>query len=63
MSVLLNNGDGTFAARLDYPAGSTPYSIAVADLNGDGRPDLAVANNGYVPDNGNVSVLLNTCLP
>ena len=44
VSVLLNNGTGTFAAKVDYPTGSYPDSVAVADLNGDGKPDLAVAN-------------------
>ena len=44
VSVLLNNGDGTFAARVDYPTGTAPASVAAADLNGDGKPDLAVAN-------------------
>ncbi len=55
MSVLLNQGNGTFAAKVDYGAGTTPYSVAAADLNGDGKPDLAVAN--YT--GGLVSVLLN----
>jgi hypothetical protein len=58
VSVLLNLGNGTFAAAVNYAAGSGPYSVTAADLNGDGKPDLAVANSG-----GNVSVLLNTCLP
>ena len=44
VSVLLNNGDGTFAAKVDYPTGTRPLSVAAADLNGDGKPDLAVAN-------------------
>ena len=44
-SVLLNNGDGTFAAKVDYPTGVSPSSVAAADLNGDGKIDLAVPNN------------------
>ena len=59
MSVLLNQGNGTFAAPVRYAAGLRPVSVAAADLNGDGRPDLAVANSR----SANVSVLLNTCLP
>lgn len=44
VSVLLGNGDGTFQAQSIYNTGSDPHSVAVADLNGDGIPDLAVAN-------------------
>ena len=57
MSVLLNNGNGTFAATVDYATGR-PLSVAAADLNGDGKPDLAVAN----ADSNNVSVLLNASI-
>jgi hypothetical protein len=47
VSVLLGNGDGTFQAAQVYDAGgSTATGLAVADLNGDGKPDLAVANLG-----------------
>ena len=44
VSVLLNRGDGTFKAR-DYDTGHgrTPRIVAIGDLNGDGRPDLATA--------------------
>jgi hypothetical protein len=55
VSVLLGNGDGTFAAARSFAAGSRPYSVAVGDVNGDGLLDLAVAN--YV-SSGTVSVLL-----
>ena len=55
VSVLINRGDGTFQARLDYATGPGPYSVAIGDLNGDGKPDLATANDG---DN-TVSVLVN----
>ena len=54
MSVLLGNGDGTFQAAVNYPAGLNPFSVAVGDFNGDGKPDLAVANYG----SNTVSVLL-----
>ncbi|MGV4988938.1 FG-GAP-like repeat-containing protein [Streptomyces sp. NRAIS3] len=46
--------DPLFAARVDYPVGSGPVSVAVADLNGDGKADLAVTNG----NDGTVSVLL-----
>jgi hypothetical protein len=44
VSVLLGNGDGTFKAAPCYLVGSGPTSVAVGDFNGDGHPDLAVAN-------------------
>jgi hypothetical protein len=54
VSVLLGNGDGTFQAAQNFPAGSRPQSVAVGDFNGDGHLDLVVAN----PSAGTVSVLL-----
>src|SRR5947207_3832546 len=44
VSVLLGNGNGTFAARQDFTTGTSPASVAVADVNGDGKVDLAVTN-------------------
>ena len=55
VSVLLNRGDGSFRAKLDYSTGHGPGSVAIGDLNGDGKPDLATAND----DANTVSVLLN----
>jgi len=43
-SVLLGNGNGSFRPRTDFGTGSNPYFVAIGDLNGDGKPDLAVAN-------------------
>src|SRR5437867_4654829 len=44
LAVLLGNGDGTFQAARTVDVGITPAFVAVRDVNGDGRPDLAVAN-------------------
>jgi hypothetical protein len=46
VSILLGNGDGTFTAAGESATGSIPVSSAVGDFNGDGKPDLAVANYG-----------------
>jgi hypothetical protein len=54
ISVLLGNGDGTFQPQVTYNVGNTPYAIAVADFNGDGKLDLAVAN----VEGDTVSILL-----
>ena len=62
--VLLGNGDGTFQPAREYATGvpEPAASAAVADLNGDGRLDLAVAGDSYNPVTnttvGEVSVLL-----
>jgi hypothetical protein len=39
---------------LHFPTGTGPNSVVTTDLNGDGKPDLVVCNNG----DGTVSVLL-----
>jgi uncharacterized protein (UPF0548 family) len=62
VSVLLNNGNGTFQKAVPYSSGGqNPYSVAVADVNNDGIPDLLLANNCASDtncNNGTVSVLL-----
>ncbi len=45
VSVLLSNGDGTFQAPITYTAAARSGFVTVADFNGDGIPDLAVANS------------------
>jgi Flp pilus assembly secretin CpaC len=50
VSIFLGNGDGTFilpgGTRMDFPAGTAPTSIAVADFNQDGLPDLGITASG-----------------
>jgi hypothetical protein len=66
VGVLLGNGDGTFQTAVTYGAGGyEPSSVAVADVNGDGNPDLIVANYCAMQDgcrspnvDGSVGVLL-----
>jgi hypothetical protein len=60
LQLFLGNGDGTFAGPQDYLAGGQSFPVAVADFNGDGKPDLAAGDYGE----NFVSVLLNqTPLP
>jgi hypothetical protein len=56
VAIFLSNGNGAFAAPVQYAAGSSPVSMAVLDLNHDGKLDLAVADNNSSP--GKVWVLL-----
>ena len=43
VTVLIGNGDGTFQKGLNYTVGANPTTLAVGDVNGDGKPDLVVA--------------------
>ncbi|HED37429.1 MAG TPA: VCBS repeat-containing protein, partial [Ignavibacteria bacterium] len=63
VSVLLNTtttGASTpsFSDRTDFPTGSFSVFVSIGDLNGDNKPDLAVANSGF--NANSVSVLTNT---
>jgi len=55
VAVLLGKGNGKFSGPVFYPTGNTsgPGVVAVADINGDGKPDLVISS----PD-GSLNVLL-----
>jgi len=55
VTILKGDGTGNFApaTTTPVPVGVNPTSVAVGDFNGDGNPDLAVANF----DDGTVTVL------
>ena len=62
VSVLRNTSSsgvftaGTFAAKVDFTTGATPFHVVASDIDGDGKTDLVVSNH-----NGNsVSILRNT---
>lgn len=42
ISILLGNGDGTFAPKQDFPTSPSPIGITTGDFNKDGKLDLAV---------------------
>jgi hypothetical protein len=56
--VLANTGNGAFGAGVEYPIANIGRAVAAADLNGDGKLDLAATSGGPPGGNGAVVVLL-----
>jgi hypothetical protein len=46
VSILINNGDGTFRPHMDFATGPGPNGLAAVDWNKDGKMDLVVSNGG-----------------
>ena len=70
--VLPGNGDGSFEGFLGYPApivtawpsrGGGGARLAIADFNGDGKPDIVSTFLGDANNAPNVTVLLNETVP
>ena len=50
-------GTITFAPKVDFTTGTSPNSISIGDIDGDGKPDMVITNvNSF-----DVSVFRNTC--
>ena len=47
VSVLLNNGDATFAPEVRYPVGDRPLGIVTSDIDGDDDVDVVAAASGF----------------
>jgi hypothetical protein len=64
VAILLGNGDGTFHTPQVFDSGgSFSLGMTVADLNGDSKPDLVIANGAQAGNtnqsvNGSAAVLL-----
>lgn len=54
-NTTLSSGNIVYAPKIDYATEEYPWSASIADLNGDGKPDLAVANFGT----GTISIFRN----
>ncbi len=59
ISILKNTssiGSVSFAAKVDYTSGTSPDGIAAGDIDGDGKPEIAVTNN----TSNTISIFRNT---
>ncbi len=55
VSVLINNGDGTFASSVNYAVGNAPRMVVIGNFDGAGNDDIAVVNSS----DANFSILIN----
>jgi len=58
--VLINQGKGIYATPVKYDSAKAALDIVIADLNNDGKKDVALTNSGVNFDGKSISVYLNT---
>lgn len=44
ISILLGTGDGRFGSATSFEAGASPSAVTIGEFNGDGLPDVAIAD-------------------
>src|ERR1039457_375808 len=59
VAIAFGNGDGSFAAPVFLPLNFAGGAVAVADLNGDGKPDIVVGTATATGFGDGLSVILN----
>jgi hypothetical protein len=62
ISIFLNTstpGSVSFAPKIDLVTGKSPHRICIADISGDGKPEILVTNY----DDGSVSIFRNNSAP
>jgi hypothetical protein len=47
VGVMYGNGDGTFLSPVEFPVGGWPYTVVIADLDGNGSSDAVIGNDNY----------------
>lgn len=52
-------GTDSFASKVDFTTGTDPDDVCIGDINGDGKPDLAITNSSGL----SVSIYSNNCIP
>jgi len=59
LGIQMNNGDGTFAPAVYYNHALGSLGLVVADITGDGQPDVVVSNTGANGEGSTVSLFRN----
>ncbi len=55
LSIMLNNGDGTFLPRVEYSVSDDPSGLTTGDFDADGDIDLAISSH----DTDSINVFIN----
>lgn len=60
VEIFYGNGHGSFTLSSSYPVSTPPIALVARDLNGDGIPDIVVADEAVNNANSNMTVLLSS---